>query len=138
MNMHNTVQTWSPFRAFKKQPGKIQMNGSRQAHFCFNVCLWLPEIKCCNFDLYQLYIFMHLPACLTLLQELLAPPMGRDTGDGYTQQFCVCRMGISPAQPSARGKGHQDQGGAQVLIGSCLWVWSLSDSYKLWQLNILW
>lgn len=80
------------------------MNGSRQAHFCFNVCLWLPESKSCNFDLHQLYIFMHLPAHLTLLQELLAPQMGRDAGNGYTQQFCVCKMLISPAhQPEGRG-----------------------------------
>lgn len=53
------------------------MNGSRQAHFCFNVCLWLPESKCCNFDLHQLYIFLHLPAHHALLQELSCPSDGQ-------------------------------------------------------------
>lgn len=85
--------------------------------------------------------FIHLCTCLLIspfCRNVLAPLMGRDTGDGYIQQFCVCKMGISSAHPSSRRKGCQDQEGAQVLISSCLWVQSLLDPYKLRQLNILW
>lgn len=57
---------------------------------------------------------------------------------GTRSSFVSARCSSAQPSPSARGKGCQDQGGAQVLIGSCLWVQTLSDPYKLWQLNILW
>lgn len=118
MNMHNTVQTWSPFKAFKKQPGKIQVSGSRQAHFYFNVCLWLPESERCNFDLHQLCIFVHLPALLTLLQERTCSSDGQRHRRWVHAAVLCLQGGHQPSPPISQKERVSGQEGAQVQLGA--------------------
>lgn len=92
-----TVQTWNPFKAFKEESGKIQMNGSRQTHLCFKGCLWLPENNS-NIDLHQLYVLVHLPALPTPLQECTWPSGGQRSRR-YTHCFCV-PASCASAQPN--------------------------------------
>lgn len=139
MNMHNTVQTWSPFKAFKEEPGKIQMNGSRQAHLCFKGCLWLPEKEHGNVDLTQLYVLVHLPALPIPLQKgTWSSGRQRSRRRVHTLVLCACKLCISPAHPLARKTGVKAKEEHKCSLGAASGSSFFMDLYKLWQLNILW
>lgn len=70
-------------------------------------------LTCTNFK-YSCTCLLFSPSC----RNALAPQTGRDTGDRFMQQFCVCRVGISPAHLSARRKGCQAKEEHRYLLGA--------------------